>query len=53
MRDAVDQGKKKAIIFIGHIASEEAGMDFCAQWLKGFINLPITYSESGPSFWTY
>jgi putative NIF3 family GTP cyclohydrolase 1 type 2 len=53
MRDAVDQGKKKAIIFIGHIASEEAGMDFCAQWLKGFINLPITYLESGPSFWTY
>jgi hypothetical protein len=29
MRDAVDQGKNKAIIFLGHINSEEAGMDYC------------------------
>lgn len=53
-RDAVDQGRKKAIIFLGHINSEDAGMDYCAQWLKGFIkNIPINYIESGSSFWSF
>jgi putative NIF3 family GTP cyclohydrolase 1 type 2 len=54
MRDAVEQGRKKAIIFLGHINSEEAGMEYCADWLKGFIkNIPIHFIESGPSFWSY
>jgi putative NIF3 family GTP cyclohydrolase 1 type 2 len=54
MRDAVDQGKNKAIIFLGHINSEEAGMDYCSSWLKGFIkDLPVYFVECGPSFWSY
>jgi putative NIF3 family GTP cyclohydrolase 1 type 2 len=54
VRDAVLQGKKKAIIFLGHIPSEEAGMLYCAEWLKGFIkDIPIHFISSGPSFWTY
>jgi putative NIF3 family GTP cyclohydrolase 1 type 2 len=54
MRDAVNQGKKKAIIFLGHIASEEAGMDYCAGWLKSFISdVPVYYVESGPAYWSY
>lgn len=54
MRDAVDQGRKKAIIFLGHIASEEAGMDYCADWLKTFIkDIPVIFIESGPSYWAY
>lgn len=54
IRDAVDQGRKKAIIFIGHIASEEAGMEYCAVWLKSFIkNVPVNFVECGPSFWSY
>jgi putative NIF3 family GTP cyclohydrolase 1 type 2 len=53
-RDAVDQGRKKAIIFLGHINSEEAGMEYCAQWLKTFLtNMPVNYVESGSSFWSY
>lgn len=36
-RDATDQGRNKAIIFLGHINSEEAGMDYCSLWLKSFI----------------
>jgi putative NIF3 family GTP cyclohydrolase 1 type 2 len=53
-RDAVQQGKKKAIIFLGHISSEESGMDFCATWLKGFIkDIPVVYVRSGPSYWSY
>ena len=54
MRDAVDQGRKKAIIFLGHVNSEEAGMEFCALWLKDFIkDIPVTFVKSGPSFWSY
>lgn len=54
MRDAVDQGKNKAIIFLGHINSEESGMDYCAGWIKGFIkDLPVHYIRSGPSYWSY
>ena len=54
MRDAVSQGRKKAAIFLGHIASEEAGMEWCAGWLKSFItDIPVIYIESGPSYWSY
>lgn len=53
-RDAVQQGRNKAVIFIGHIYSEEAGMDYCATWLKGFIkDVPVQFVESGPSYWSY
>jgi putative NIF3 family GTP cyclohydrolase 1 type 2 len=54
MRDAVEQGRNKAVIFLGHINSEEAGMDFCATWLKSFIkDVPVYFVEGGPSFWSY
>ena len=54
MRDAVDQGRNKAVIFLGHINSEEAGMDYCSLWLKSFIkNVPVYFVECGPSFWSY
>jgi putative NIF3 family GTP cyclohydrolase 1 type 2 len=54
MRDAVAQGRNKAIIFLGHIASEEAGMDYCASWLKSFIkDIPVYFIECGPSYWSY
>jgi len=53
-RDAVSQGKNKAIIFLGHINSEESGMKYCATWLKGFVkDIPISFVECGSSFWTY
>jgi putative NIF3 family GTP cyclohydrolase 1 type 2 len=54
MRDAVSQGKKKAVIFLGHINSEEYGMNYFATWLKTFINdVPVSFVEAGPSFWSY
>jgi len=54
VRDAVSQGRKKAIVFIGHINSEEAGMKFCADWLAEFVtDIPIHFLECGSSYWTY
>ncbi|MBW8325481.1 MAG: Nif3-like dinuclear metal center hexameric protein [Prolixibacteraceae bacterium] len=53
VQDAAMLGMKKAAIFTGHIASEEAGMEYCATWLKTFIqDIPITYLENRSSFWT-
>ena len=54
VRDVVIQGRKKAIVFLGHVTSEEPGMEYCAQWLKGFIkDIPVHFVESGPSYWTW
>ncbi len=49
--DAVALGKSKAVIFLGHIKSEEAGMEYCAEWLKGFITgVPVVFIENKPNF---
>ncbi|MGK7394317.1 MAG: Nif3-like dinuclear metal center hexameric protein [Candidatus Cyclobacteriaceae bacterium M3_2C_046] len=54
VRDAVAQGRNKAVIFLGHVNSEEAGMAFAAAWMKEFIqDIPIFFVESGPSYWSY
>jgi putative NIF3 family GTP cyclohydrolase 1 type 2 len=54
MRDAIQQGRNKATIFLGHTNSEESGMKFASEWFKTFIkNMPIYYIECGPSFWSY
>lgn len=54
VRDAVSQGRQKAIVFIGHINSEESGMKFCADWLGEFVtDIPIHFVECGSSYWTY
>ncbi len=52
--DAAEMGKNKAVIFLGHIKSEEAGMDYCADWLKTFISdVPIHFIEDKPNFVTF
>ena len=53
--DAQLQGKNKAVIFLGHTLSEEAGMNYCARWLKEFLpeNLNVKYIENGSSFVTF
>jgi putative NIF3 family GTP cyclohydrolase 1 type 2 len=54
VRDAVAQGKNKAIIFLGHFSSEDPGMEATPKWLKTFITeVPVKFLESGPSYVTY
>ncbi len=51
--DAVNLGKNKAVIFLGHIKSEEAGMKYCTKWLKSFVSgVPITFIENKVNFKT-
>jgi putative NIF3 family GTP cyclohydrolase 1 type 2 len=52
MRDANTAGKKKALILLGHNASEEPGMNFVAKWLGEFVTeVPIKFIPSGDPFW--
>jgi putative NIF3 family GTP cyclohydrolase 1 type 2 len=51
--DAVTEGRHKALIVIGHVPSEQAGMDECARWLKTFIkDVPIEFVPTRQPFWT-
>lgn len=51
-RDCVTAGKKTALIVVGHVPSEEHGMEECAAWLKTFVSeVPIAYLPSGDPFW--
>ena len=51
--DAVSEGRKKALIVIGHIPSEQPGMEECARWLKGFVkDVPVEFVPARQPFWT-
>jgi putative NIF3 family GTP cyclohydrolase 1 type 2 len=51
--DAVTEGKRKALIIIGHVPSEQAGMEECARWLKTFVkNVPVEFVPTKQPFWT-
>lgn len=51
--DASAQGKKKALLLVGHIPSEQPGMENCADWLKTFIkNVPVAFVPTIEPFWT-
>jgi putative NIF3 family GTP cyclohydrolase 1 type 2 len=51
-RDCVTAGKPKGLIVLGHVPSEERGMEECAKWLKTFITeVPIQYLPGDDPFW--
>ena len=50
--DAVTEGKPKALIILGHIPSEQAGMEECARWLKTFVSeVPVAFIPAREPFW--
>ena len=50
--DAVTEGKLKALIILGHIPSEQAGMEECVRWLKTFVSeVPIEFVPAREPFW--
>ncbi|MFN7992157.1 MAG: Nif3-like dinuclear metal center hexameric protein [Bryobacteraceae bacterium] len=50
--DAAAEGLPKALIILGHIPSEQAGMDDCARWLKSFITeVPVEFVPAKEPFW--
>lgn len=51
-QDSIASGQKKALIVLGHVVSEQAGMKYCAEWLKEFITeVPIEFIPAAEPFW--
>ena len=52
VQDAIASGQKKALIVLGHVVSEQAGLKYCAEWLRGFIKeVPIEFVAASEPFW--
>jgi putative NIF3 family GTP cyclohydrolase 1 type 2 len=50
--DAATQKKHKALIILGHIPSEQAGMEECGRWLKTFVTeVPVEFVRTEEPFW--
>ena len=51
-QDQIASGKKKALIMLGHVVSEQSGMKYCAEWLKPIIpEVPIEFIAAPEPFW--
>jgi putative NIF3 family GTP cyclohydrolase 1 type 2 len=52
VQDMISCGKKKALIVLGHVVSEQAGMKWCAEWLKPLIpEVPVEFIAAPEPFW--
>ena len=50
--DAVAAGQKKALIIVGHIPSEQPGMEDATRWLKTFVTeVPVAFVPAKDPFW--
>ena len=53
VQDMISAGKKKALIVLGHVVSEQAGMKLCAEWLRPIIpEVPIDFIAAAEPFWS-
>ncbi len=52
-QDCISAGQKKALIVMGHVVSEQAGMKYCAEWLRTFISdVPVEFIAAEEPFWS-
>jgi putative NIF3 family GTP cyclohydrolase 1 type 2 len=52
-QDAISAGQKKALLVLGHVVSEQAGMKYCAEWLKTFVtDVPVEFIAAREPFWS-
>lgn len=50
--DLVTAGRKKALIVLGHVLSEQWGMKFAAEWLHGFVpEVPVKFVPIIEPYW--
>ena len=51
-QDMIATGAKKGLILLGDVKSIEAGMPYCADWLKTFItDIPVVFLPVGEPYW--
>jgi putative NIF3 family GTP cyclohydrolase 1 type 2 len=52
VQDAISAGQKKGLIIMGHVVSEQAGMQYAADWLRGFVTeVPVEFLAIKEPFW--
>ncbi|GAB3262111.1 hypothetical protein GCM10027347_27580 [Larkinella harenae] len=52
VQDAITSGQKKALIIVGHLMSEQAGMKYCSEWLKEFVReVPVEFLAAPEPYW--
>lgn len=52
VQDMVAMGQKKSLVLLGHVNSENGGMRYCAEWLRGFMHdVPIGFIPAPEPFW--
>ena len=50
--DAVAAGQTKALILVGHIPSEQPGMEDATKWIKTFVTeVPVVFVPAKDPFW--
>jgi putative NIF3 family GTP cyclohydrolase 1 type 2 len=51
-KDMVDAGRKKGLIVLGHVLSEQWGMEYAATWLRGFVKeVPVKFVPLIEPYW--
>jgi putative NIF3 family GTP cyclohydrolase 1 type 2 len=51
-RDLVSSGRRKGLIVLGHVLSEQWGMKYCAEWLQGFVTeVPVKFVPIVEPYW--
>lgn len=51
-KDQVTSGRRKGLIVLGHIVSEQWGMKYCADWLKTFVpEVPVSFVQLAEPYW--
>jgi putative NIF3 family GTP cyclohydrolase 1 type 2 len=52
VQDLVSSGRNKALVILGHIESEQYGMKYCADWLRGFVpEVPVQFIPLPEPYW--
>ncbi len=51
-QDLVTSGRKKGLIVLGHVLSEQWGMEYAATWLRGFVpEVPVKFLPIIEPYW--
>jgi putative NIF3 family GTP cyclohydrolase 1 type 2 len=52
VQDMISTGAKKGLILLGETRSEDAGMKYCAEWLKTFLpEIPVQHIPGVEPYW--
>ena len=52
VQDQIAAGQAKALIVINHVVSEQAGMEYCTEWLRPIVpEVPISFIAADEPFW--